>query len=79
LASKTMLRRLPIFACPVCREIITGKKVNYSELKRMYLKRGSQIPTIVRCPNGHQLVVYIYPVGGKILVRDVEVAIPNTD
>lgn len=75
MSKKTLYRKLQIFACPICREIVANKKINYSELKEMYLKRGSQIPAAVTCPNGHQLIVYLYPVGGKARIRDIEVAI----
>jgi len=66
-----LIRRVPLFSCPVCHVLIKDYKVNYSELKDTYTKSGSPVPYYLTCKNGHKLLVYLYPFKGKVKVRDV--------
>ena len=69
--ARGLIRRVPMFSCPVCHAIIKDYKVNYSELKDIYEKNGSPVPYFLTCRNGHKLLVYLYPLRGKVKVRDV--------
>ena len=73
------LKKIPIHSCPVCKEVIRNKYVDFDLLNKLYKKKRSPIPTLMRCSKGHIYVLYLYPYGDKIGIRDVDVAMEALD
>ncbi|MGQ4915297.1 MAG: hypothetical protein ACP6IU_11235 [Candidatus Asgardarchaeia archaeon] len=62
---------LETFKCPECKVAVTDIYIDKDEIIDLYEKTSRPVPVPVACPNGHNLIVFLYINNGEIKIRTI--------
>jgi len=71
--------KVPPFKCLFCEYQFTDITVELERIKKLYRETTRPVPVPVKCPNGHELVIFLYTQGDEIRIRSIMPAVGSAE
>ncbi|MGQ4832471.1 MAG: hypothetical protein ACP6IS_01075 [Candidatus Asgardarchaeia archaeon] len=63
--------KVPPFKCLFCDYQFSNVTVEIEKIKELYHKTTKPVPVPLKCPNGHNIIIFLYTQGNEVRIRSI--------